>query len=108
MRRLLLFFCLVSLTGCSTTQMQNLSALIEEFNQGQQTYYPTTTYTPKTYGNSYTRNYQASNIYSSSECAGAVVNGRCSGTMNTDPSNVLRKKCYGAMINGVCQGAIGY
>jgi len=47
-------------------------------------------------------------IYNSSECIGAVVNGRCAGTINPNPSNVLRKKCYGTMINGECQGTVGY
>jgi len=47
-------------------------------------------------------------VYESSECIGAVVNGRCAGTINPNPSNVLRKKCYGTMINGECQGAYGY
>lgn len=47
-------------------------------------------------------------IYSPSECIGAVVNGRCTGNINPNPSNALRQKCYGTMINGECQGAIGY
>jgi|GEM_PF-2353790 len=50
----------------------------------------------------------AAPIYNASECIGAVVNGRCAGTINPNPGNVLRKKCYGTMINGECQGAVGY
>jgi hypothetical protein len=47
-------------------------------------------------------------MYNSDECIGAVVNGRCTGTISPDPSNVLRKKCYGTIINGECHGTIGY
>ncbi|UIP24104.1 hypothetical protein [Acinetobacter towneri] len=47
-------------------------------------------------------------IYNSSECIGAVVSGRCAGTINPSPSNVLRKKCYGTMINGECKGVVDY
>ena len=90
---------------------RNLSAFIEGVNQGMEesrqgysTHYPSATYTPRysTGSNSGTP------IYDSSECIGAVVNGRCVGNINPSPGNVLRKKCYGTMINGKCQGAIGY
>ena len=47
-------------------------------------------------------------IYNSNECIGAVVNGRCAGTINPSPSNVPRKKCYGTMVNGECKGTLGY
>ncbi|MAG86195.1 MAG: hypothetical protein CMB97_02155 [Flavobacteriaceae bacterium] len=47
-------------------------------------------------------------IYNSTECLGAVVNGRCAGTIMPSSSNNPRKKCYGTMVNGECKGAESY
>ena len=110
MRQLILLFCLFSLAGCSPAGMQAFSEFADGFSQAMADN-PTPTFSaPSTYTPS---NYQASSssgnsFYSSSECIGAVVNGRCAGTINPDPSNVMRKKCYGTIINGECQGTIGY
>jgi hypothetical protein len=41
-------------------------------------------------------------VYSANECIGAVVNGRCHGSViDTQP---MRPRCYGQMIGGQCTG----
>lgn len=67
-----------------------------------------TSYPSRAYGDYSNRSSSGTPIYDSSECIGAVVNGRCVGSILPNPSNVLRKKCYGTMINGECKGAVGY
>jgi hypothetical protein len=89
-----------------TNTYNNIEVDSTQLPSNNSTSYPTSsTYSSKTYGSGSSA---GTSIYSPDECIGAVVNGRCTGTINQNPSNVLRKKCYAAMINGECNGAIGY